>query len=182
MLQKHLFRALLIITAAIVGLLLFHGLFQWETVLNQEISLVLPAAVYISPDNNLQFEYADMFRVHAAYLSGGELKYHVDLLTNRADIHGYVEVWNTDTSLSVFLEKAKAAFSPSVTQFHETFPTADYNTRIWEYEISEGIHAKQYFSQTDGKLLVVSLFAPVSLWSEEYNNMFSEITESATLQ
>lgn len=182
MLQKHLFRVLLVFTAVVVFFLLFHALFQWKTVLNQEVSLVLPAAVYISPDKDLQFEYADMFRAHTQYLAGSELAYHVDLLTNRTDIHGYVEVWNMDTSLSVFLEKAKAAFSPSVTQFQETFPTADYNTRIWEYEIADGIHAKQYFSQTDGKLLVIALFAPTSLWSEEYDAMFSEITQSATLQ
>lgn len=182
MLQKQLFRVLVIITAVVVSFLLFHAVFQWKTVLNQEVSLVLPAAIYLSPNKDLQFEYADMFRAHAQYLTGGELKYHVDLLTDRTDIHGYVEVWNTDTSLSIFLEKAKAAFSSSVTQFHETFPTADYNTRIWEYEIADGIHAKQYFFQADGKLLVVALFAPVSLWSEEYDAMFSEIANSATLQ
>lgn len=182
MCQKHLFRLLLILTATILSLMLFHSVFQWKTVLNQEVSLTLPAAIYISPDKDLQFEYADMFRAHAAYLVDGEIQYHVDLLTDRTDIHGYVEVWQTNTSLSVFLEKAKAAFSPSVTQFQETFPTADYNTRIWEYEIADGIHVKQYFSQADGKLLVVALFAPTSLWSHQYDAMFSEITESVILQ
>lgn len=180
--QKNLFRIFLLITAVVVSFLLFHALFRWETVLNQEVSFVLPAAVYLSSDNELQFTYADLFHVHAQYLTNSELAYHVDLLTDRTDIHGYVEVWNTDTSLSVFLEKSKAAFSPSVTQFQETFPTADYNTRIWEYEIADGIHAKQYFSQKDGKLLVVALFAPASLWSEKYNAMFSEIAQSATFQ
>lgn len=180
--RKNLFRVIIILTAVAVIFLFFHAFWQWETVLNSEVSLVLPAAVYLSPDQDLQFTYADMFHIHTQYLSGGELQYHVDLLTDRTDIHGYVEVWNTDTSLSVFLEKAKAAFSPSVKNFQESFPTDDYNSRVWEYDIAAGIHAKQYFSQINKKLIVVSLFAPVSLWSEKYDAMFEEIRNSVTLQ
>lgn len=180
--RKNLFRAIIILTAAIVIFLFFHTFLQWETVLNKEVSFVLPAAVYLSPNQDLQFTYADMFHAYTQYLEGGELQYHVDLLTERTNIHGYVEVWNTDTSLSVFLEKAKANFSPTVKNFQESFPTKDFSTRIWEYEIADGIHVKQYFSQEGNKLIVVSLFAPTDLWSDAYDAMFEEIRSSVTLQ
>lgn len=179
---KNIFRIITIITAALVLTLFLDVFLQWETILNQEVSLVLPAAVYVSPDNNLQFTYADMFHTYMLYLEDGELQYHIDLLTDRTDIHGYVEVWETGSSLSVFLEKTKASFSPTVKNFTETVPNNDYNTRIWEYDIAEGIHVKQYFSQQQEKLIVVSLFAPTGLWSEKYNTIFEEIRESVTLQ
>lgn len=180
--QKILFRTIIIFTIVIILFLFLHSFLQWETVLNEEVSFSLPAAVYISPNQDLQFSYADLFFVHVQYLEGGELQYHVDLLTDRADVHGYVEVWNSDTSLSVFLEKAKGNFSKTVKNFQETFPDDSPDTRIWEYEIADGIHVKQYFSQKEGKLLVVSLFVPISLWSKKYNAMFEEIQTSVTFQ
>lgn len=180
--RKNLFRAIIVFTLVMLTFLFLHSFLQWETVLNQEVSLVLPAAVYLSPDQDLQFTYADLFQIHTQYLEKKELQYHVDLLTDRADIHGYVEVWNTDTSLSVFLERTKANFSSTVKNFQETFPDGHADTRIWEYEIADGIHAKQYFSQKENKLIVVSLFAPTGLWSEKYNAMFEEIRTSVTLQ
>ena len=180
--QKILFRSIITFTIVIILFLFLHSFLQWETVLNEEISLSLPAAVYISPNQDLQFSYADLFHVHTQYLNGGELQYHIDLLTNQTNIHGYVEVWNTHTLLSVFLEKTKENFSATVKNFQETFPDSLPNTRIWEYEIADGIHAKQYFSQAGEKLLVVSLFAPTSLWSETYNAMFEEIRTSVTFQ
>lgn len=181
MYQKHLFRICIVLTAVITLFAFFHAFLQWETVLNQKVSLTLPAAVYVSPDENLQFSYADMFHISVAYLEGSELEYHVDLLTDCINIHGYVEIWNYDSSLSIFLEKAKASFSPTVKNFQETFPDTTYNKRIWEYDIAKGIHVKQYFSQQEGKILVVALFAPQSLWSEAYDAMFEEIRNSITL-
>ena len=182
MLQKTLFRAIIIFTIVIISFLFLHSFLQWKTILNEELALSLPAAVYISPNQDLQFSYADLFYTSAQHWEDGELQYHVDLLTNREDVHGYVEVWNTNTSLSVFLEKTKAAFSSTVRNFKESFPSNDYNKRVWEYEIADGIHVKQYFSQEGEKLLVVSLFVPTFLWSEKYNAMFEEIQTSVTFQ
>ena len=180
--RKHLFRICALLTIGTLAILLLQTVLQWETVINQKVSLSLPAAVYLSPDENLEFSYADLFHTSTPLLSGGEVEYHIDLLTDRTDIHGYVEVWKYQDSLSVFLEQAKASFSATVNHFQETFLDDTYEKRIWEYDIAQDIHVKQYFSQQADHILVVSLFVPRSLWSEKYNNIFNEITSSITLK
>ena len=182
MYRKHLFRICTLLTLCTLSILLLQTILQWKTVINQNVSLSLPAAVYLSPDENLQFSYADLFHASTPLLSDSELEYHVDLLTDRTDIHGYVEVWKYEQSLSVFLEQAETAFSATVNHFQESFPDNTDKKRIWEYNIAQDIHAKQYFSQQNDHILVVSLFAPNSLWTEKYNAIFNEITSSITLK
>ena len=155
-----------------------------ETVIDNTLSLTLPAAVYTSSTQDLTFEYPDIFKAYTEQYSGEDILYHVNLLTNTPEIHGYVEVWNLNEPLSVFLEKAKASFSPSIRNFKESFPSNNINLREWSYDVdsdSGEIHGRQHFSAKDNKLIVTALFAPTNVWSSKYDSMFEEIKSSAKL-
>ncbi len=159
--------------------------FSFSTVINDSLHMVLPAAVYISDDKELSFEYPDIFTAYSRNFSGGEILEHVDLLTENTRIHGFVEVWDIKTSLPVYLEKAKAAFSGSVKNFKESISSDNTDKVIWEYDVYSDsgavTHVKQYFFKTDGKLIVASLFAPREEWSKKYDEMFEEIKNSVKL-
>lgn len=183
--KKNTYRLLISAVSAIFLFLLIHFSFSYETVVDNKIYMDLPAAVFISSDSKLSFDYPDIFKAYSRDFAGGEIKYHVDLLTSNPNIHGYVEVWHTLESLDLYLERAKAAFSPSIRNFQETFPQGGSDPREWIYDVqteqSGEIHVRQQFQKKDGDLIVISLFAPKKIWSEKYDTMFEEIRNSTKL-
>ena len=153
-----------------------------DTAVGDHLKMTLPATVSISHDQNLSFEYPDIFKVYTEDFSVSEIISHVDLLTGNPAIRGYVQVRHITESFSLFLEKSKAEFNHPIINFKESFPSGCINSREWEYDVdcetAGVIRARQYFSNQDGKMLIVSLLAPKDVWSARYDRMFVEIKNS----
>lgn len=96
----------------IVGLMLilfclelnFEGRLKFTSLIQSNIKSL---KLYKFDEKNITYKLPGEWTAQQENFSGGELIYHNRFISNKGDIHGYVEVWNLRQDLKNFLEQSK---------------------------------------------------------------------------
>ncbi|MBC8062539.1 MAG: hypothetical protein H7Y18_18005 [Clostridiaceae bacterium] len=96
----------------IVGLMLvlfclevnFEGKLKLTSLIQNNISSL---KLYNVTEKNITYKLPGEWATQQEKFSGGELIYHNRFISNKGDIHGYVDVWNLRQDLKIFLEQSR---------------------------------------------------------------------------
>ena len=131
---------------------------------------------FISKKSGISFKYPAIFNANEQDFTGGEILFHVDLISKDLYYHGFVEVWQLNVSLEKFLSSSLRTSTLGFVNFSKKNITSNNLTGIlWKYNV-KGSGNKEFkcleaFLIKDSKMYRVSLFIP----SEKYSNMNYDI-------
>lgn len=137
---------------------------------------------YEDPEKELSFRYPEAFILRELYLAGGEIRTHLALQEKNGPLHGFIQIWHIQESLTDFLQKAKNAASPSIANWDErSLIIQGTPVTIWQYEVrgtEETTLAQQAFLQKGSDLLVLSLYAPKDRAPKDFEQIFQTMLYS----
>jgi hypothetical protein len=154
-----------------------------ETNSSQLNPLLQKFSNYKSLEGKFSFSYPSIFNIEEKSFSGGEVLYHIDLLSKSTLSHGFVQVWSLKEPLAQFLEHSKQASSQNIQNFKsEKSIVNGMPGFIWNYVIkgTNGIlyNASEAFFEKSGKMYRISYFVPVNEWNKVHEDIFNKMVKS----
>lgn len=179
------------VTIVIIGLMLilfgFYRNFDKsikQTVLMQNnISYLVE---YRELDNKLTYKLPAEWTTKVQKFEGPEILYHNDFQSRDAKIHGFVQVWNLEEDLQIFLQKSKdAAFKQNQYKDYKIVPIKLNNKEGYEliyttFNIEDNVSYKgdEYFIRTGNGFLRISFFVRDKNYKENMATLFRTIAET----
>ena len=120
------------------------------------------------------------FEMNLQYSDGAEMLKHYDVKGkgSNSNIFGYVQIWESEQSLSHYLKISKEYMSANVFGFYEGDLTINGVTwRKWDY-IVNGVAVSQGFYEKEGKIYLCSLCVPYKEKTYSFDKIFVELLES----
>ncbi len=138
---------------------------------------------YSSEENGISFKYPSGYTLEKIDLPGGEILSHLEFRHRENTSRGLVQVWALSGSLEEFLENAKKYSQQDFRTFSsKKIIVNGVKGCLWEYTAvdSNGLLFKgmEAFLNKDKKMYRLSLFAPVSHWTENLTRTFYLMLES----
>ncbi len=151
---------------------------------SQSTTVVLQYREYTSKNNDLWISFPQAFQIREEIFEGRDIIYHLEI-TDGDGIHGYVQIWQLDSTMLDFLNNAKKFRSDSIYDFSEKEIAFGNNIKgyKWSYTV-KGVNgdtiARQAFLSRSGsnKMYVFSLYIPKSEYSESFESMYDNILYS----
>lgn len=95
-----------------------------------------------------------------------------------SNVFGYVQIWESDQSLSHYMKISKEYMSANVFGFHEgTITVKGIKWQKWDY-IVDSIAVSQGFYEKDGKIYLCSLCVPYQEKTYNFDKIFTELLET----
>ena len=136
-------------------------------------------------------KFRQTFDMQEKLFAGNEIIYHLELSEKGAhEIHGFIQIWQIQGTVSGFLKRARASMSASVYGFSEQeIKVGNCAGYRWDYRIKgedRDTYAKQAFlgmpsnsgESQHGQMYVLSLYAPAEIAQNRFEAIFTEILDT----
>jgi hypothetical protein len=142
---------------------------------------------YEGSDNSFSYKLPKEWLVTKKEVSGNEIIYHNDFVSEDEKIHGFVQVWNYEGDLMKFLEKSKeASLKPQANKYkqYEISTVQINNNKVYllKYIVDVGnknyYRANEYFIGDSGKFYRISFFVKESDFKETMESIFKTIVKT----
>lgn len=177
-------------TAIIIGLMFvllglekaFDGKLKVVTLLQGNISSLQQ---YQGLQSKLQYKLPSDWITQEKKFSGNEIIYHNDFSSKDAEIHGFVQVWNLNQDLKIFLEQSKkVAMEYNKFKEYEIKPISlkgkpGYEVTYVMITPSQAVYrGDEYFIKVNNKLIRFAFYVREENYKENLSRIFRTITET----
>ncbi|MGI6528799.1 MAG: hypothetical protein ACOX3J_03765 [Clostridia bacterium] len=143
---------------------------------------------YKSSNNEFWVRFPQAFQLREELFEGRDITYHLNINGNDG-IHGYVQIWQLDTTMQDFLNNARKYKSQSVYDFEQKEIQLGNNIKgyKWCYSVKNqdgDIVARQSFISKPGstKMYVITLYIQKKMYSDDFEKLYDDILYSVRLR
>lgn len=149
-----------------------------------DIAAAIQFKEYKSKNNDLWVKFPQAFTIREEIFNGRDIIYHLEV-KGYDNIHGYVQIWQINTTMLDFLNNAKKFGSPNIYEFKEKEIALGNNIKgyKWSYLVKRNngdVVARQSFLSKPGskKMYILSLYIPKEDYSKDFETLYDDILYS----
>ena len=120
------------------------------------------------------------FEMNLQHTDNAKMLKHYDVKGKgeNGNIYGYVQIWESDQSLSHYMKISKEYMSANVFGFREgTITMKDKKWHKWDYIVADTAVSQGFYEQ-NGKIYLCTLCVPYQEKTYAFDKIFTELLES----